>query len=179
MCNIKRFYRKFWYNYLITDCVIVMRYADGGAWYDGNMLMKNNTTWFEHICKSAFVGLSWKGKGKAVPLQAWSGPEGSTKLRFPDFMTTTQDGGKVSHPRCVLCKWGWVGPSKHNCRRIMVITLSALRTDRPYPQELHLVLISIRAWVYPSFIVRPEGLCHWKIPMTSLEIEPATCRFVA
>ena len=35
------------------------------------------------------------GKGKAVPLQAWSGPEGSRKLRFADFMTTTQDGGKV------------------------------------------------------------------------------------
>jgi hypothetical protein len=28
-----------------------------------------------------------KGKGKAVPLQAWSGPEGSRKLRFPDYMT--------------------------------------------------------------------------------------------
>ena len=35
------------------------------------------------------------GKCKAVPLQAWSGPEGSWKLRFPDFMTTAQDGGKV------------------------------------------------------------------------------------
>ena len=34
-------------------------------------------------------------KGKAVPLQAWSGPEGSRKLRFPDCMTTAQDGGKV------------------------------------------------------------------------------------
>ena len=34
-------------------------------------------------------------KGIAVPLQAWSGPEGSRKLRFPDFMTTAQDGGKV------------------------------------------------------------------------------------
>ena len=33
-------------------------------------------------------------EGNAVPLQAWSGPEGSRKLRFPDFMTT-QDGGKV------------------------------------------------------------------------------------
>jgi len=32
---------------------------------------------------------------KAVPLQAWSGREGSRKLRFPDFMTTAQDGGKV------------------------------------------------------------------------------------
>ena len=34
-------------------------------------------------------------KGKAVPLQAWSGPEGSRKLSFPDFMATAQDGGKV------------------------------------------------------------------------------------
>jgi hypothetical protein len=45
---------------------------------------------FFRIC----IGIG-KGKGKAVPLQAWSGPEGSRKLRFPDFMTTAQDGGKV------------------------------------------------------------------------------------
>ena len=36
-----------------------------------------------------------KTKGKAVLLQAWSGPEGSRKLRFPDFMKMAQDGGKV------------------------------------------------------------------------------------
>jgi hypothetical protein len=34
-------------------------------------------------------------EGKAVPLQAWSGPEGSRKLKFPGFITTAQDGGKV------------------------------------------------------------------------------------
>ena len=34
-------------------------------------------------------------KDKAVPLQAWSVPEGSRKLRFPDFMTTAQNGVKV------------------------------------------------------------------------------------
>ena len=34
-------------------------------------------------------------KGKSVSLQAWSGPEGSRKLRFPDFMTTAPEGGKV------------------------------------------------------------------------------------
>jgi hypothetical protein len=34
-------------------------------------------------------------KGKAVPLQAWGGPEGSRKLSFPDFLTTAQHGGKV------------------------------------------------------------------------------------
>ena len=33
--------------------------------------------------------------GKSVPLQTRSGPEGSRKLRFPDFMTTAQDGGRV------------------------------------------------------------------------------------
>ena len=39
-----------------------------------------------------------RSKGKAVPLQACSGPEGSRKLSFPDFMTTAQDGGKVVIP---------------------------------------------------------------------------------
>ena len=42
-----------------------------------------------NIC--AFVGV----KCKAVPLQARSGPEGSRKLSFPDFVTTAQDSGKV------------------------------------------------------------------------------------
>jgi hypothetical protein len=31
----------------------------------------------------------------AVPLQAWNGPESSRKLRFPDFLKTAQDGGKI------------------------------------------------------------------------------------
>ena len=34
-------------------------------------------------------------KGKSVPLQAWTGPEFSRKLRFPDFVITAQYGGKV------------------------------------------------------------------------------------
>jgi len=28
-----------------------------------------------------------KGKGKAIPLQAWTGPEGSRRLRLPDLKT--------------------------------------------------------------------------------------------
>jgi hypothetical protein len=50
-----------------------------------------------YIGTSQPVGITvvLKGKAKAVLLQAWSGPEGSRKLRFPDFMTTTQDGGKI------------------------------------------------------------------------------------
>ena len=69
-------------------------------------------------------------KGKAVPLQAWSGPEGSRKLRFPDFTTTAQDGGK----------------------------LSALRTGRFYLQEMLQVPISFRRCVDPRAIVQSEGL---------------------
>jgi len=50
------------------------------------------------------------------PGEAWRGPEGSKKLRLPDFVTMAQDGGR----------------------------LSALRTGRFYPQEILLVLISVR-----------------------------------
>ena len=35
-----------------------------------------------------------------VPLQVWTGPEGSRKLRFPDFVTMAQDGGR--YPRQVI-----------------------------------------------------------------------------
>jgi hypothetical protein len=54
---------------------------------------------------------------KSVPLQAWTGPEGPRKLRFPDYVITAQDGGKF-------------------------VSL----THRPlfYPQEILLVLISVR-----------------------------------
>jgi len=34
-------------------------------------------------------------KGKAIALQAWTGPKGSRKLKFPDFVTTAQDGGRL------------------------------------------------------------------------------------
>ena len=49
-----------------------------------------------NVCSEPLViGRKDKGKVKAVPLQAWSGPEGSRKLRLSDFVTSAQDGGKV------------------------------------------------------------------------------------
>ena len=70
-----------------------------------------------YVCVCVCIYIYIYIKGKAVPLQAWSGPEGSRKLRFPDYVTIAQDGGKV-------------------------VSL----THRPplYPQEMLLVLISVR-----------------------------------
>jgi hypothetical protein len=59
--------------------------------------------------------IEYRDRQSAVLLQAWSGPEGSRKLRFTDFMTTAQDGGKVI----------------------------SLTHQPPLPQEIHLVLISV------------------------------------
>jgi len=88
---------------------------------------------------------------KSVPLQARSGPECSRKLRFPDYVTMTQDGGKVI----------------------------SLKHRPAFPQDMLLVLISVTDWIDPRTIVRSEGLCQWKIPVIPAGKEPATFRFAA
>jgi len=49
---------------------------------------------FRYIgCERSYENV--KDQAKHSALQAWSGPEGSRKLRLADFMTRAQDGGKV------------------------------------------------------------------------------------
>jgi hypothetical protein len=88
---------------------------------------------------------------KAILLQALTGPEGFRSWSYLILRQSTHAGGKVVSP-----------------------------THRPpLPQEVNLVLNSVRSWVDSRAIVRPDGLCQWKILMTPSGIDPATFRFVA
>ena len=40
-----------------------------------------------HVDTQCLIYVLVKGKGKAIPLQAWTGHEGSRSLKLPDFKT--------------------------------------------------------------------------------------------
>jgi len=96
--------------------------------------------------------IDYHGKGKAIPVQAWTGPEVSRRFRLQDSKT--------------IGTW----------------RLKGFRPYAPAAftlQEIFLVLISSRGWVDPRAKVRPEGLCQWKTSVTPSEIEPANFRLAA
>jgi len=45
-----------------------------------------------------------------------------------------------------------------------VSRLLAIGTGRLYSQQIFLVIISVRVWVYPRAMVGPAGLSQWKKP---------------
>jgi hypothetical protein len=96
-----------------------------------------------------------KKKGKAVPLQAWTGPQGS--LGFQE----------VEAPRFL------------DSRHMKVVRLSALRTGRVYAPG------NIPGTHFCYRLSRPQGhsatgrFMPMKNALTPSGIEPATCRFVA
>ena len=66
---------------------------------EGIMSMENSndTSWdrTSDLPDYSAVSQTTAVKCEVIPLQARSGPDGTRKLRFPDFMTTVQDGGEV------------------------------------------------------------------------------------
>jgi hypothetical protein len=128
--------------------------------YNKQRLLPNSTqtdcslSWNQNV---SLWGTNWtfacKSKDKLIPLKAWIGPECSRRLMLPDLKKkSAPEGGKIFS--------------------------STHRPPLP-PQEIFLVLISVRCWVNTRATVRPRGLRQWKIPMTLSGIELATFRLVA
>ena len=94
---------------------------------------------------------------------------------YDDFVK--QQMWKVTNPCAGLnSPWGFQG---FEAPRLQDNRHKSGKNVSLYPQELFLVLISVRGWVAFIVIAWPEGLCTLKIPMTPSEGEPATFRLVA
>ena len=89
------------------------------------------------------TGLCYCVKGKAIPLQA------GQAMRVQDVEVV-----------------------RYKDNRNMKIVRSALRTGRLYLQEILLLIISVIGWVDLRAILRPEGICQWKISNDTIGNRP-------
>ena len=94
-----------WYH-TVNFCGLRQSYVGGGGFTVGTAMDSAKIIYkhmhdidnFHTICCNYFRKLLVQignGKSKEVPSQARRGPKGSRKLRFPGFVTTAQDVGKV------------------------------------------------------------------------------------
>ena len=92
--KFQTFYLGMWGRSWLGQCTSNRNVAgsipDGVIW-----IFKWNIAFGRTMALGLTEPLTEMSKGKAIPLQAWRGPQGSRKLRFLDYMTMAQDGGSV------------------------------------------------------------------------------------
>jgi hypothetical protein len=110
-----------------------------------------------HRCSVTFLILKWETKKVKVKVKQSQYRPGQA-VRVPggwgcqSSRQSVHEGGKVVSPT----RWPPLSP-----------------------QEIFLILISVRGCVDPRAMMRPEGLYQWKIPVTLSGIELTTVGFVA
>jgi hypothetical protein len=128
--------------------------AVNGDWNALHTTKGRKANWIGHIlCKNCLLQhiVEVKGRGKAIPSQALTSPEGSRRLRLTDLKT--------------IDRRMWQGCQSY---------APAAFTTRKYSWYSFL----LEAGSNPRAI-GPEGWCQWKIPVTPSGIDTATFRFVA
>ena len=95
-------------------------------------------------------------------------------IRFRHWSSRATPGTPASYyikNQSLYRPWGFQEvetPIFQDSRHKKMVRLSALGTGRLYAPGDTLVLISVRGCVDPRAIVRPKGLCQWKINLTCI-----------